>query len=124
MLDETVLSARYLVLKEHLNLPVSTPSDSPSLAGLNPTFEERVRLATRDLMIDDELRRRKSLRAQHAMEGEEERKREAAVEERKRKAEQKERWEDTREERVAGWREFSKTGKGKRRRRVGEEVIG
>ncbi|PWN27977.1 DnaJ-domain-containing protein, partial [Jaminaea rosea] len=114
-LDETVLSARYLVLKEHLGLPVSTPSEDERLQGLQPTFEERVRKATRDLMIDDELRRRKSLRAQHAAEGEEERKREAAAEERKRKAVEKEKWEDTRDERVKGWREFAKTGKGKRR---------
>lgn len=114
-LDETVLSARFLVLKEQLNLPTSTPSDSSHLQNLIPPFEERVRLATKELMISDEVRRRKRIKMQHAMEGEEERKKEEAALERKRKMEQKEEWEETREERVAGWRKFSKGGKKKRK---------
>lgn len=123
-LDETVLSAKFLVLREELGLPTSLASDSPQLANLNPTFEERVRKATKALMIDDELRKRKSLRMQHAMEGEEERKREAALEERKRKADEKVKWEDTRDERVAGWRAFAKGGSGKKRKKAGGEVLG
>lgn len=124
VLDETVLSARHLVLREHLNLPANLASDSPQLAGLNPTFEERVRKATKELMIDDELRKRKALRMQHAMEGEEERKKEQAVEERKRKVQEKERWEETRDERVAGWRQFAKGGGGKKRRKDEHNVLG
>ena len=85
------------------------------MTNLNPPFEDRVRKATRELMIDDELRRRKLIKMQHAMEGAEERKREEAIVERKRKVEEKERWEETREERVAGWRAFDKK-KGKKRK--------
>ncbi|CAO1632633.1 unnamed protein product [Parajaminaea phylloscopi] len=123
LLDETVISARMLVLKEQLNLPPTLSSDSPQLQGLCPTFDERVRKATKDLMIDDELRKRKALRMQHAMEGEEERKKEQALEERKRKADEKVKWEETRDERVAGWRAFAKTG-GKKRKKDSGNVLG
>lgn len=122
-LDETVMSARVLVLREQLNLPASLSSDSPQLHGLCPTFEERVRKATKELMIDDELRKRKSLRMQHAMEGEEERKKEQALEERKRKADEKVKWEETREERVARWRQFAKAG-AKKRKKYNDNVLG
>lgn len=122
-LDETVLSARMLVLREQLNLPPTLPSDSPQLQGLRPSFEERVRKATKELMIDDELRRRKQIKMQHAMEGEEERKKEQQLQERKRKADEKVKWEETRDERVAGWRAFAKTG-GKKRKKEDGNVLG
>ena len=58
MLDETVMDARLMVLKE-LNLPFGTAPEDPRLQGLVPSWEHRVRKATKELMIDDELRRRK-----------------------------------------------------------------
>ncbi|PWN49646.1 DnaJ-domain-containing protein [Violaceomyces palustris] len=57
-LDETVMDARLMCLKE-LGLPHTTEADDPKLRDLFPTWEERVRKATKELMVDDELRRRK-----------------------------------------------------------------
>lgn len=117
-LDETVISARFLVLKEQFNLPTTTdPKTSPILQSCQPPFEERVRAQTKELMIDDELRKRKMNKLRHKMEGEEERKKEEEMKARKRKAEEKERWEETRDERVAGWRAFANGSAGKKKKK-------
>ncbi len=114
VLDETVMDARLMVLKE-LDLPFATAYDDPRLAGLTPSWEERVRSATKELMVDDELRRRKAIRIQHQAEGEAQRKKEQAVQDRKRKAEHEAAWEETRDHRVADWRAFQKAGKKKKK---------
>ncbi len=62
------------------------------------------------------------MRLQHQHEGEEQRKKEQAVEERKRKAKEAERWEETRDERVAGWRAFAKNGSKKKKKN--ENLLG
>lgn len=128
-LDETVISARMLVLKEQYGLPTTTDiHTNATLLSDTSLFEERVRKQTKELMIDDELRKRKMNKLRHKMEGEEERKREEEVTARKRKAEEKERWEKTRDERVAGWRAFAKgsdpSGKKKKKKRDGMNVLG
>lgn len=94
------MSARILCLKE-LGLPADTLPDDVRLHGMLPTFDERVRKGTKEIMIDDELRRRRAVRIQHAAEGEEQRKREDAIAERKRKAEESEQWERTRDDRIS-----------------------
>ena len=129
-LDEVVISARVMVLQD-MKLPADVAAEDERLQDLVPSFEERVRKRTKELMVDDELRRRRSVRLrpwnpllhsltlqcplrsikmQHESEGEEQRRKEAAALERKRKAEEKETWENGREERVAGWRTFAKSG--------------
>lgn len=57
-LDEVVVLARTLCLKE-LGLPADTNGDDRRLQGITPPFEERVRRGTKEIMIDDELRRRR-----------------------------------------------------------------
>ncbi|KAK0529655.1 DnaJ subfamily C member 8 [Tilletia horrida] len=110
-LDETVMAARIVALKE-LGLPPTIAPDDERIEALGPgALEERVRAKTKEIMIDDEVQRRRAIRLQHAAEGAEQRKREEAVEERKRKADEKEQWEATRDERVAGWRTFQKGNK-------------
>lgn len=113
VLDETVMDARLMVLKQ-LNLPFTTPYDDARLANLSPSWDDRVRSATKELMVDDELRRRKAIRIQHQAEGEAQRKKEQAIEERKRKAEHDAAWEQTRDHRVADWRAFQKGSKKKK----------
>lgn len=116
-LDETVVSARVLCLKE-LGLPSDTAPDDRRLQGLIPSFDERVRKGTKEIMIDDELRKRRAVRLQHAAEGEQSRKREEAAEERKRKVEEKDEWERTRDSRVSDWRAFQQgSGGGKRKKK-------
>ncbi|KAK0560807.1 DnaJ subfamily C member 8 [Tilletia horrida] len=110
-LDETVMAARIVALKE-FGLPATIAPDDDRIKALEPgALEERVRAKTKEIMIDDELQRRRAIRLQHAAEGAEQRKREEAIEERKRKADEKEQWEATRDDRVAGWRAFQKGGK-------------
>lgn len=57
-LDEVVMSARIMILQE-LKLPSDIGNDDARLADLQPTLEERVRKRTKELMVDDELRRRR-----------------------------------------------------------------
>lgn len=108
-LDEVVMSARVLCLRE-LGLPANTESEDQRLRGLIPSFDERVRKETKEMMIDDEVRRRRAIRIQLATEGEEQRKRENAENERKRKVEEKEQWENNRQDRIDNWRQFQKGG--------------
>ncbi len=108
------MDARLMVLKQ-LDLPFATAYDDPRLANLSPSWDERVRQATKELMVDDELRRRKAIRIQHQAEGEAQRKKEQAVAERKRKAEHDAAWESTRDHRVADWRAFQKDSKKKKK---------
>ncbi|KDN52159.1 DnaJ-domain-containing protein [Tilletiaria anomala UBC 951] len=121
-LDETVMEARVLVLRD-LSLPADISTEDERIRNQvgQGKFQEMVRARTKDVMIGDELRRRKAVRLQHAAEGAEQRKKEEAATERKRKAEEAERWEETRDERVAGWRSFVKGGKKKKK---GDNVLG
>jgi DnaJ family protein C protein 8 len=57
-LDETVMAARVICLKE-LGLPSNTPADDERLRDVVPSIEERVRKGTKEIMIDDELRKRR-----------------------------------------------------------------
>lgn len=57
-LDETVMAARIVCLKE-LGLPSSTSADDEKLKDVVPSFDERVRKGTKEIMIDDELRKRR-----------------------------------------------------------------
>lgn len=108
-LDETVLSARSLALKE-LGLPMQMPQveyeqqlqPGGRLHDLFPSWNDRLKLSTKQLMLDDELRKRKALRMKQEAEAEARRERDLAEEEQKRKAEVDNRWEDTREQRVNG----------------------
>ena len=108
-LDETVLSARSLALKE-LGLPTTMAQEELEreleeggrLYAIYPTWNDRVKLCVKQLMLDDELRKRRALRMKQEAEVEARKARDKAEEERKRKTEMDTRWEDTREERVSG----------------------
>lgn len=115
-LDEVVMEARITLLRE-LNLPSDTPSDDPRIVKMGRTFEDQLRVHTQEIMVDDELRRRRAVRMQHAAEGAESKKREETLSERKRKMDNARDWEDTRDERVDGWRTFVKGGGGKKKKK-------
>lgn len=60
-LDAVINQAR-LQIMQSLSLPLTTPADDPKLRdlGLPPTaYKERLRMESKDLLIDDEVRRRK-----------------------------------------------------------------
>jgi DnaJ family protein C protein 8 len=57
-LDAVINQARSLVLKT-LNLPVSIPDSDHQLKNLNPPFKTLLRAQSKELLIDEEVRRRK-----------------------------------------------------------------
>ncbi|KDE04615.1 hypothetical protein MVLG_04994 [Microbotryum lychnidis-dioicae p1A1 Lamole] len=113
-LDNIILDARMLVLRAEGMAPI-TPDTSPRVTSLtNPDFRERIRLKTKELLIDQELRRRRVNKMTMIAEGAQAKKDEEALEKRKRKMEDDKRWEETREDRVTDWRSFQKGGKKKK----------
>jgi len=116
-LDAVIAESRIMVLKS-LSLPSSTPSSDPALRNLNPSFKTRVRAQTKDLLIEEELRRRKAIKMNLANEGLEAQKKDEEIASRKRKAEDDKNWEETRDQRVDSWRSFSNTGKKKKKSKV------
>lgn len=110
-LDAAINQARLTLLKE-LSLPTSTPDDHPRLKGLTPPFKAQLRQKSKELLIEEEVRRRRCVHCLHknmavfngmfdlravkmnlANEGFEARKKEEEVAARKRKAEDDARWE-------------------------------
>ncbi|OAV92422.1 hypothetical protein PTTG_07979 [Puccinia triticina 1-1 BBBD Race 1] len=123
-LDETIKDARMLTLRR-LNLPDSTPDEHEKLATLNPSFQFRVALKTKEIIIEEELRVRRARKMTMIAEGTEAKRHEDAIAKRKRELEEKKRWEETREERVTDWRSFQKgetSGKKKKKQKL--EVLG
>ncbi|KAF7424525.1 hypothetical protein PC9H_009832 [Pleurotus ostreatus] len=112
-LDAVINQARILVLKAN-NLPPNTAPNDPRLASLDPPFKTQFRQQSKDLLIEEEVRRRKAIKMNLANEGLEARKKDEEVSAKKRKAEDDKVWEDTREQRVDSWRSFSNTKKKKK----------
>lgn len=98
-----------MVLKA-LTLPVSTPDSDPQLKNLNPPYKFRLRAQSKELLIDEEVRRRKyveitliacpthsilyrAIKMNLANEGLEARKKDEEVASRKRKVEEDKNWE-------------------------------
>ncbi|KAH9002929.1 hypothetical protein EDB86DRAFT_96952 [Lactarius hatsudake] len=132
-LDAAINQARSTLLKG-LSLPTSTPDDHPKLKGLSPPFKTQLRLKSKELLIEEEVRRRRAVKMNLANEGFEARKKEEEVSAKKRKAEEDARWEgnvlylvpaslsyspptENREQRVDSWRSFSNTSKKKKGRK-------
>ncbi|BGP50888.1 DnaJ sub C member 8 [Rhodotorula kratochvilovae] len=123
MLDETLQDARMLVLRE-VGLPRDAPDDHELLRPpkmKDPGLRERVKRKAKEIIIDDELRKRRVQKMTMIAEGAEAKRAEDALAERKRKAEEKERWEETREDRVTDWRSFNKK---KKKTKKGPQVLG
>ena len=110
-LDAAINQARSTLLKG-LSLPTSTPDDHPKLQGLTPPFKTQLRQKSKDLLIEEELRRRRCVYCRHdgmadlaktldrraikmnlANEGFEARKKEEEAATKKRKAEEDVKWE-------------------------------
>ncbi|PLW09126.1 hypothetical protein PCANC_21581, partial [Puccinia coronata f. sp. avenae] len=123
-LDETIKDARVLTLRR-LNLADGTADDHAKLAALTPSFQFRVALKTKEIIIEEELRVRRARKMTMIAEGSEAKRQEDAIAKRKRELEEKKRWEETREERVTDWRSFQKgetSGKKKKKQKL--EVLG
>lgn len=105
-LDEAIADARYLLMRERK----LTADDAETRSD---DFLAAWRDKTREVLVDNELRRRRQLKAQMQEEGRQQKKEEEEIEERKRKRDANQRWEDTREARIGSWRDFQKGVAGK-----------
>ena len=110
-LDEAIADARMLLIRQN-----KWTVDSPELKTAEFAVEWRTK--TREVLIDNELRRRKQLKAQLAEEGREQRKADLEIEERKRKRENEVAWENTRDNRINSWRDFQKGGAKKKKKKA------
>ncbi|KAH6607594.1 hypothetical protein Trco_003907 [Trichoderma cornu-damae] len=100
-LDEAIADARMLLIREN-----KWTVDSPELK--TDEFAKKWRDKTREVLIDNEHRRRRQVKAQMQEEGREQRRQEVEVEERKRKRQHEQDWEATRDVRINSWRQFQK----------------
>ena len=69
-------------------------------------FKEEWKEKVKWVLMDNEKRRMRQVKAQMQEEGRQQRKEEEELNERKRKREYEQKWEQTREERVGSWRDF------------------
>ncbi|KAK8865656.1 hypothetical protein IAR55_000801 [Kwoniella newhampshirensis] len=108
-IDMIMTHARTQVLKEVLGSGYSTniPDDDPRLTNLRPPLDQQVRAKGREILVEDELARRRKTKLAYANEGAEKAKAEAEVAARKRKIEDQAKWEERREDRIKDWRDFS-----------------
>lgn len=102
-LDEAIADARMLLIREN-----KWTVDSPELK--TEEFEVKWQNKTREVLIENELRRRKQMQAAMREEGRQQKKEEAEIAERKRKREHEEAWESSRDQRIGSWRDFQKKG--------------
>ncbi|OTA96100.1 hypothetical protein M434DRAFT_151842 [Hypoxylon sp. CO27-5] len=104
-LDEAIADARMLLIREN-NWTV----DSPELK--TEEFAKKWRDKTREVLIDNEMRRKRQMKAQMQEEGREQRRAEQELEDRKRKRQHEQDWESTRDQRIDSWRQFQKSKSG------------
>jgi DnaJ family protein C protein 8 len=104
-LDEAIADARMLLMRER-----KLSADDEEVRGQD--FLRAWREKSKLVLIDNEHRRRKQLKAQMQDEGRQQRKEEEELTERKRKREFEGKWEESREGRISSWREFSGAKKG------------
>lgn len=120
-LDECISDARRLLIREH-----KYTVDSPELQ--TEEFKKEWRQKTVHVLLEEEARRRRQLKAKLQEEGREQRKEEEELEARKRKREHEKVWEDTREERIGSWRDFQKGhkkgGDGDKKKKKKMKVLG
>ncbi|CAJ2513692.1 Uu.00g018110.m01.CDS01 [Anthostomella pinea] len=103
-LDEAIADARMLLIREN-----KWTVDSPELK--TPAFAKSWRDKSREVLVDNELRRKRQMKAQMQEEGREQRRADTELEERKRKRQHEQDWESTRDQRIDSWRTFQKGGK-------------
>jgi len=122
-LDGVIKAARNEILKA-LQLPTTAGDDHPKLKTLKPPFKEQLWAKSKEMLIDEELRRRRAIKVQMTNEGREAQAKEQEVITRKRKAEDDRVWEDNREERVGSWRSFTNGAPKKKKKKTNHEILG
>ncbi|KZF23123.1 hypothetical protein L228DRAFT_245851 [Xylona heveae TC161] len=109
-LDEAIADARMLLIRER-----KWTVDSPELK--TPEFAKDWREKTKAVLMDNELRRRRQIKAQMQEEGRQQKKEDEDIEMRKRKRSHEQAWEDSREQRIGSWRDFQKASEKKKKKK-------
>jgi DnaJ family protein C protein 8 len=100
-LDEAIADARMLLIRDK-KWNVDTHGEELQ----SDEFKEEWREKAKYVLMDNEKRRQRQLKAQMQDEGRQQRKDEEELTERKRKREHEQKWEATREQRIGSWRDF------------------
>lgn len=82
-----------MLILRSLNLPPEAPDTHDKVRFLQPPMRERVKQKAKEILIDDELRRRRTNKMQMIAEGAEAQRAEDEMMKRKRKQEEKAAWE-------------------------------
>ncbi|ODQ65287.1 DnaJ-domain-containing protein [Nadsonia fulvescens var. elongata DSM 6958] len=114
-LDQSFSDARRLLIQEK-----KWSIDDERLKG--DEFLSEWRDKTRDILVENELRRRKLANIQMEEEGRQKRKAEEMAEEKKKNIEAKKSWEENRDMRVGKWREYQKVISKKKRKKT--DILG
>jgi len=114
ILDALIRQARTALLKD-MQLPAYIEDDDARLASLQPNFKTQLRAKSKELLIDEEVSRRKAIKMNLANEGLEAKRKEEETIQKKRKAEDDKTWEEGREDRVGSWRSFASAPKKKKK---------
>ncbi|EJU04898.1 DnaJ-domain-containing protein [Dacryopinax primogenitus] len=115
-LDAVISAARVQVLKQH-SLPTSiTDFDDERIKEKGLKFRDLVRAKSKELLVEEELRRRRAVKMNLANEGLEAKKKEEEIATKKRKADDDVKWEQNREHRVDSWRAFQQGPKKKKKK--------
>ncbi|KAI9593762.1 hypothetical protein BDF19DRAFT_471746 [Syncephalis fuscata] len=101
---------------------VHTAMNKGAVDETSAAFKEAVRNKFKDLLIEEELRRRRLLKKEMERESNEMRKVDEDIETRKRKKQADKAWEDSRDTRVGNWRDFMAGGKGKKSNKKPEDA--
>jgi DnaJ family protein C protein 8 len=109
-LDEAIADARMLLIRER-----KWTVDNSELK--TPEFAKDWREKTKTVLIDNEHRRRKQMKAQLQEEGRQQRREEEEIEARKRKREYEQDWEASRDNRINSWRDFQKGAEKKKKKK-------
>lgn len=120
-LDQDIQDARMLVLRS-IGLAPSVPDDHEKILAMPPPgLKERTKQKLKEILIEEELRKRRVRKMTMIAEGAEAKRQEDEIERRKRKVEDDKKWEDSREERVNDWRSFQK---GPKKKKAKTNVLG
>jgi len=110
-LDEAIADARMLLIREN-----KWTIDNEELK--TEQFAKEWREKTKLVLMDNETRRRRQVKAQMQEEGREQKKADEEMEARKRKRDHEKDWEETREQRIGSWRDFQKGGEKKKKKKA------
>lgn len=117
LLDQAFVDARKVLIREK-----KWTVDDERLK--SDEFLTEWRLKTKDVLIENELRRRKLAKIQMEEEGRLKRKAEEELEDKRRQKERQKAWEDTRDTRVNSWRDYQKKEDKKRQKKKKGAVLG